>query len=304
MLESKYSKNTEIPTGKPSTSGRPKPKSPALKVARSDEEEENLDENNSEYLKKLAEYERKKRNRDALAMVSAGIGSPPGTEAGNFREPRKPKPPRAPKARRKRKPNREPKEPPKPENSSTDLKTQLMYILADKLDEVNKPRLNVPDPTDRPKPVPVPTKPVKPPKPLAKYYRPKPKKPPVTEWTERIIKILVEMKRPAHLQVDKYKISGAAKLQGLPQINKLRASRGLRPHPRSPLANDPRIMQKSTALGSVFNSQPLGPTEKAKVEADKAKEAADRPRVEAELAKFDRDPVVARIRRNNRRWSR
>jgi len=181
LLESKYSKNTEIPTGKPSTSGRPKPKSPALKVARSDEEEENLDENNSEYLKKLAEYERKKRNRDALAMVSAGIGSPPGTEAGNFREPRKPKPPRAPKARRKRKPNREPKEPPKPENSSTDLKTQLMYILADKLDEVNKPRLNVPDPTDRPKPVPVPTKPVKPPKPLAKYHRPKSNKPPVTE---------------------------------------------------------------------------------------------------------------------------
>ena len=67
------------------------------------------------------------------------------------------------------------------EDSSTDLRTQLMYILADKLDEVNKPRLNVPDPTDRPKREPVPTEPVKPPKPLAKYHRPKSNKPPVTE---------------------------------------------------------------------------------------------------------------------------
>lgn len=118
---------------------------------------------------------------------------------------------------------------------------------------------------------------------------------------DRMVQILFEMKRPGHLQISPDKVRSSAYMQGLPQINKYRVQAGKKPSERSPIANDPKLAQKSKALASVFNQQPLAPGEQAKISADKAKAAAERPGVEAGLAKFDRDPVVARIRRQNRR---
>jgi hypothetical protein len=214
---------------------------------------------------------------------------------------------------------------PKPQNSSTDLRTQLMYILADKLDEIIKPdprTQKTKTPEDwlaerKPKPATEPTS--KPPfdvkkliNTLKKPNKPSPKTSGATPYLmrgeqsstilkDRMVQILFEMKRPGHLQISGDKVRSSAYTQGLPQINKYRVQAGKKPSERSPIANDPKLAQKSKALASVFNQQPLAPGEEAKVKADKAKAAAERPGVEAGLAKFDRDPVVARIRRQNRR---